>query len=109
MWFSHSFDSFLTLGICKEYPIMARTRSGFGTAPARKEEKPAVNPAVALGVKDAAAEPRRKLAAVNFEDEIRRRAYELYEQRGYLPGHETEDWLEAEREVLARYSQSARA
>jgi len=27
------------------------------------------------------------------------RAYELYEQRGGEPGHELEDWLEAEREI----------
>ena len=33
--------------------------------------------------------------------EIRRRAYELYEQRGHTPGHENEDWLVAEQEILA--------
>ena len=32
---------------------------------------------------------------------IQRRAYELYEQRGRMPGHEIEDWYQAEREVLA--------
>jgi Protein of unknown function (DUF2934) len=31
-------------------------------------------------------------------DEIRRRAYEIYQERGGLPGHELEDWLQAERE-----------
>jgi hypothetical protein len=41
-------------------------------------------------------------AEVDVEAEIRRRAYELYEQRGYTPGHENEDWLVAEREILAR-------
>lgn len=41
-------------------------------------------------------------AEVDMEAEIRRRAYELYEQRGYTPGHENEDWLVAEREILAR-------
>jgi len=35
-------------------------------------------------------------------DEIRRRAYQLSEQRGFEPGHETEDWLCAEREILGR-------
>ena len=30
---------------------------------------------------------------------IRMRAYELYEARGREPGHEWEDWLQAEREV----------
>jgi hypothetical protein len=31
-------------------------------------------------------------------EEIRRRAYEIYLERGGLPGHELEDWLQAERE-----------
>ena len=43
----------------------------------------------------------------DLEAEIRRRAYELYEQRGRMPGHEHEDWLVAEREIAARYEQGA--
>ena len=34
------------------------------------------------------------------EQAIRRRAERLYEERGCLPGHEVEDWLRAEAEVL---------
>jgi hypothetical protein len=37
-----------------------------------------------------------------IEEDIRRRAYQLYEERGCVPGHDHEDWLSAEREVLAR-------
>jgi len=33
------------------------------------------------------------------EEEIRRRAYELYEARGREEGHATEDWLQAEAEL----------
>ncbi|MGH7699383.1 MAG: DUF2934 domain-containing protein [Gemmatimonadales bacterium] len=33
------------------------------------------------------------------EEAIRRRAYELFEQRGGEPGHEHEDWARAEREL----------
>jgi len=33
------------------------------------------------------------------QDQIRRRAFELYEQRGHSAGHELEDWLQAEAEV----------
>jgi hypothetical protein len=47
-------------------------------------------------------EPRRVIP-INLEDEIRRRAYELYQQRGAKPGSEGEDWLSAEREVRQRY------
>jgi len=36
-----------------------------------------------------------------FEDEIRRRAYELYEQRGKVDGYALDDWLQAEAEVLS--------
>jgi Protein of unknown function (DUF2934) len=32
-------------------------------------------------------------------DEIRRRAYEVYLERGGLSGHELEDWLQAESEI----------
>jgi hypothetical protein len=35
-----------------------------------------------------------------LQSEIRRRAYELYEQRGYVDGNDLDDWLEAESEVL---------
>lgn len=33
------------------------------------------------------------------QDEVARRAYELYQGRGGEPGHELEDWLNAEQEV----------
>ena len=50
------------------------------------------------------AEDKKKASSVDLESEIRRRAYELYEQRGCLEGYEKEDWLVAEREVLARHN-----
>jgi hypothetical protein len=49
-------------------------------------------------------EPRKNVIPINLEDEIRRRAYELYERRGNSTGgSEAEDWLTAESEVLQRY------
>jgi hypothetical protein len=50
-------------------------------------------------------EPRRNLVPINIEDEIRRRAYEIFQQRGQAPGNEAEDWFAAEREVMQRYRQ----
>jgi len=38
----------------------------------------------------------------DLEAKIRERAYQLYQERGSTPGFENEDWLRAEREVLAR-------
>jgi hypothetical protein len=32
-------------------------------------------------------------------EEVRLRAYEIYLQRGRLPGNELDDWLQAEREL----------
>jgi hypothetical protein len=47
------------------------------------------------------------LTAVNLEEEIRRRAYELYVQRrasGFGEnGNENQDWLVAEHEIRSRY------
>ena len=33
----------------------------------------------------------------NKEEKIRKKAYELYEQRGCQDGHDQEDWFEAEK------------
>ncbi|MFI5107278.1 MAG: DUF2934 domain-containing protein [Terriglobales bacterium] len=37
-----------------------------------------------------------------LEEQICRRAYELYEARGREHGHDREDWLQAEAEILDR-------
>ena len=39
-------------------------------------------------------------ARAELEEQIRRRAYELYEQRGRVDGYALDDWLQAEAEVL---------
>ena len=54
-------------------------------------------------------EPRKNVVPINLEDEIRRRAYELYVQRGSQGGSEAEDWLTAEREVRQRYQKQQSA
>ena len=40
------------------------------------------------------------------EAAIREAAYSLYAQRGYTPGHELDDWLEAEAELERMASES---
>jgi hypothetical protein len=50
-------------------------------------------------------EPRKNVVPINLEEEIRRRAYELFQQRGQASGNAAEDWLTAEREVMQRYHQ----
>jgi Protein of unknown function (DUF2934) len=37
-----------------------------------------------------------------LEEEIRRRAYEIYLERGEQPGRELNDWFQAERELQSK-------
>ncbi len=48
-----------------------------------------------------------KAGAEAIVEQIRFRAYELYEERGREDGHELEDWLRAEDEVTDRTSKRA--
>jgi hypothetical protein len=94
MWLIHPFDSLLNLSICKEYRSMARAKTP------RSQ-----NSSNVASISTATGSPRRKRnsAPETLEEEIRRRAYELYEQRGCTPGSESEDWFRAEQEIVARH------
>ena len=43
------------------------------------------------------------------DEEIRRRAYEIYLERGEQPGRDLEDWLQAERELKRGVRRRAQA
>jgi len=43
-----------------------------------------------------------------IEHEIRLRSYELYLKRGRADGHDLDDWLQAEREILRELYEIAR-
>jgi hypothetical protein len=43
-----------------------------------------------------------------FYDEVARVAYDLYEKRGKIHGHDREDWLKAEMIVKKRYAEGNR-
>jgi len=49
----------------------------------------------------------RTAAEINSEEQIRTRAYELYEARGCEDGHDQEDWIEAEAEITGRAKRDA--
>ena len=51
--------------------------------------------------------PSGKTGAEAVAEQIRIRAYELYEARGRADGHDTEDWLEAEAEITGRSERAA--
>jgi hypothetical protein len=46
---------------------------------------------------------------LDLDAQIRQRAYELYQERGCTPGHENEDWLQAEAQVLDRQNRKQSA
>ena len=52
-------------------------------------------------------EMKKSTSVMTLEDEIRLRAYELYEERGRTPGFEHQDWVRAENEVLSRRRQQS--
>ena len=121
-------QSFLNLGVCKEYATMAKPRvpqtmNGDTTA-TPVEAVSASLPLTPENFTETAttkAEPKRvtakpsivrtearaNLVPINLDDEIRRLAYLLSERRGFEPGHESEDWFAAEREIRQRYRQQS--
>jgi hypothetical protein len=54
-------------------------------------------------IADSQEEPEiaRSSIGIDPQGEIRRRAYELYEQRGKEDGRDVDDWLQAESELIA--------
>jgi hypothetical protein len=53
---------------------------------------------------------RPKPLDAKVEEQIRQRAYQLYEERGRLDGNAIEDWLIAEEKVLgSRQAKAAKA
>ncbi len=46
------------------------------------------------------ADTRSMLLDPNLQEQIRTRAYALFQQRGSEPGDEMQDWLQAETEIL---------
>jgi hypothetical protein len=164
MLFIHQqIQSFLNLGVCKEYPMMAKAKVPKKSVGVNSPAPPASTPPVssdplvapvAAAPGGSAIEPektevmkaepfqsvsakpeltktpgpsatktesrktagrpeivksetRANLVPINVEEEIRRLAYIFSERRGFEAGHETEDWLRAEREIRQRYHQQS--
>jgi hypothetical protein len=112
MWLIHQFDSLLNLGICKEYPIMAKAKTPRTTS--EKTNGAPIAPPVSAApaesisgmreVRRTAPDARKNIVPINLDEEIRKRAYELWEENGRASGRDDEYWLSAEREVLGRYT-----
>ena len=66
----------------------------------RKGSNPIADmPATELTATGSIPDPVDRLARAPTHDEIARRAYRLFEERGREPGREWEDWFRAEREL----------
>ncbi len=53
-------------------------------------------------------QPVRLVGDPGIESElVRKRAYEFYVERGMEDGHDVEDWLRAEEEVLSQHEEPA--
>jgi len=92
---------------------MARKTTGTGTPRNKKTTPPTEASAVQPAPLPVVPEVRNnvtpinlvvKKANVDLDEEIRRRAYELYLERHGATGDAAQDWFKAEREVRARYA-----
>jgi Protein of unknown function (DUF2934) len=55
------------------------------------------------------AETSIRTAGPELVEQIRARAYELFEQRGRLEGYDQQDWTQAEAEILAKFQREKSA
>ncbi|MBI4243342.1 MAG: DUF2934 domain-containing protein [Planctomycetes bacterium] len=53
---------------------------------------------------DVSRAPKTELPREQFTSEVKKRAYEIYLRRGSKPGSDVSDWIQAEKEIKARYN-----
>src|SRR6202030_4877284 len=114
----HYVRPFLELGICKEYRMARKTTENATTIRGKKAEVtvPAAAVQSALEVHKEVRKDGKpsNVVPINLEEEIRRRAYELYLERRATAagqdgnGDENQDWLIAEREIRSRHGNQER-
>jgi hypothetical protein len=73
------------------------------TGSSRKATVKQSNPVTPIRENLSAAENGSVQLHPGIEDEIRTRAYELYQERGGQHGFDQEDWRRAETEILSKY------
>ena len=54
-------------------------------------------------------ETRATESPVDIQEQVRRRAFDLYEQRGREDGHDLDDWLLAESELVQKRTKAVAA
>ncbi|MBZ5655731.1 MAG: DUF2934 domain-containing protein [Acidobacteriia bacterium] len=78
---------------------MIRKTNGNGTPSRRKKAEASI---VEPPSSQVLPEVRKNAKTRDLDEEIRRRAYEIYLERQGAAGNEHQDWLLAEREIRAR-------
>jgi hypothetical protein len=58
-------------------------------------------------IPDSPTEVARCATDIDLQEKILCRAYELYEQRGKEDGHDVDDWLQAESELITVATKAA--
>jgi hypothetical protein len=53
-----------------------------------------------MNINPAKKTPTAAKESQELKDKVRQRAYELYEERLWEDGHDVEDWLRAEEEIM---------
>jgi Protein of unknown function (DUF2934) len=54
-------------------------------------------------------ETRATESPVDIQEQVRRRAFDLYKQRGREDGHDLDDWLQAESELVQQRTKAVAA
>jgi len=54
-----------------------------------------------------AGDKQTEVSLVDLAEQVRRRAYEPFERRGKEIGHDLEDWLQAESELVPQRAKAA--
>ena len=92
------FRPLLDLGSCKEYVMASKAGNGVRKPRKASSVQTPVTGNVNAPVNGTVTEAKSAVPT-GLEEQIRRRAYEIYLQRGATPGGANEDWIVAEREV----------
>lgn len=74
-----------------------------------KEPIPITSGTTSLQSTSVSIHTENMLRTPGIDEEIRRRAYELYEERGRQQGLEVQDWVRAETEILSRHKREKSA
>lgn len=73
---------------------------------AAKKASPKKAAAKTAAVTKRPASPQRSIPKIDLRtyiNELNRRAFEIYQQKGSTHGHDWEDWFQAERDVKKKY------